>query len=264
MRLSVLDRGHRLPVRLFFGFAGLTSRVPMSDVPKTLLYRPEFFGAVFLDLSARAMRGPSFWTAGEREYLAMRTAERLRCPYCATTHAELTRIAGDPAPLRPELRAALTFLAELTPPADVPLEALLDALHVSLVWHVVNRLANAFGFVLLPGQLESGTRSLHRFGYRFPRFLTGPGAGGPEELRAAVLENPGHTDPALRQAAFAGTPLPGWGNYVELVRTASHRITDADVAALDHSEDAIFEITVAAAVGAALDHFDTGRKNLRN
>ena len=59
----------------------------------------------------------------------------------------------------------------------MPHDAAMDALHVSLVWQVVNRLANAFGFALLPGQLESGTRSLHRFGYRFPRFLTGAGTG---------------------------------------------------------------------------------------
>jgi hypothetical protein len=255
MRLRVLDHGHRLPARTFFGLTSLVSRVPMSDVPKTLLYRPDFFGAVFLDLSAEAMRGPSFWTAGEREYMAQRTAERLRCPYCAVTHTELVKIAGDPSPLRPELVAALAFLEDLTP-GDVPRNALVDALNVSLVWQVVNRLANAFGFALLPGQLESGTRSLHRFGYRFPRFLTGPGSGSPAELRRAVLEAPARTKPELRRAAAAGDAC---GSYTATVRTASYRLTDEDIDRLkqDHTEDEIFEVTVAAAVGAALDHHET-------
>ena len=261
MRLTVLDRGHRLPARLFFGFAELVSRVPMSDVPKTLLYRPDFFGAVFLDLSAKAMRGPSFWTAGEREYMAMSTAERLQCPYCAVTHTELVRIAGDPSPLRPELTAVLGFLEDLTPPEGVPRDAVVDALNVSLVWQVVNRLANAFGFALLPGQLESGTRSLHRFGYRFPSFLTGKGSGTPASLRHVVLESTAHTPPSLRQAAAAGD---AWGSYAATVRGASYRITDEDVTELkqDHTEDEIFEVTVAAAVGAALDHHDNGLKVL--
>ncbi|WP_439656725.1 hypothetical protein ACSHWB_30535 [Lentzea sp. HUAS TT2] len=261
MRLRVLDHGHRLPARAFFRLTGLVSRVPMSDVPKTLLYRPEFFGAVFLDLSAQAMRGPSFWTAGEREYMAQRTAERLRCPYCAVTHAELVKIAGDPSPLRPELVAALAFLEDMTPPQGVPHEAMLEALKVDLVWQVVNRLANAFGFALLPGQLESGTRSLHRFGYRFPRFLTGPGSGSAAELRRAVLEAPARTTTGLRRAAAAGD---AWGSYAATVRTASYRLTDEDINRLrqDHTEDEIFEVTVAAAVGAALDHHDHGLKVL--
>jgi DNA-binding response OmpR family regulator len=39
-----------------------------------------------------------------------------------------------------------------------------------------------------------------------------------------------------------------------MVRDASYRITDADIARLlaEHSEDEVFEVTVAAAVGAAL------------
>ncbi len=261
MRLTVLDRGHRLPARMFFGFTELVSRVPMSDVPKTLLYRPDFFGAVFLDLTAKAMRGPSFWTAGEREYTALRTSEQLRCPYCAVTHTELVQIAGDPSPLRQELLAVLAFLEDLTPPEGVPHNAVVDALNVSLIFQVVNRLANAFGFELLPGQLESGTRSLHRFGYRFPRFLTGPGSGSLASLRHAVLEAPAHTPAELRQAAAAGD---AWGSYAATVRTSSYRITDEDIARLkqDHTEDEIFEVTVAAAVGAALDHYETGLKIL--
>src|SRR4029077_17708981 len=110
---------------------------------------------------------------------------------CIDTHAELTRIAsqGDidpdnPASARPELRAVCDFLATLTRTPDradatgvagLPEHAVLEALRVNLVFNIINRLANAFGFTLREGQLHSGTRALHRFGYRFPSFLLADG-----------------------------------------------------------------------------------------
>ena len=182
----------------------------------------------------------------------MCTAQLHRCPFCLDSHAELTRIAGDgeidpddPASARPQLRAVREFL-ELTSRtpgrvnaseaiagvADLPEHALREALHVGLVWNVVNRLANAFGFTLREGQLHSGTRALHRFGYRFPSFLL---ADGPAKdhgdvvanLRHAVLDAPGTTEPALRAAAAAGDPLPEpWQSYATAVRDASYRVND--------------------------------------
>ena len=146
-----------------------------------------------------------------------------------------------------------------------------EALQVDLVWNIVNRLANAFGFTLREGQLHSGTRALHRFGYRFPAFLLadGPAADHGDvvaNLRHAVLDAPATTDPALRVAAAAGGPLPEpWQSYATAVRDASYRITDADMdrlIAAGCSEDQIFEVTVAAAVGAALRSFDAGRNAL--
>jgi AhpD family alkylhydroperoxidase len=251
---------------------------------KMLLYRPDFLTRPLLELTADAMRGPSYWTAGEREYLAMCTAQLHQCPFCIDTHAELVRIAGhgeidpdDPASARPELREVREFLdavnrkpehVDATGIARLPEEAVMEALHVQLVWNVVNRLANAFGFVLRDGQLHSGTRALHRFGYRFPGFLL---AGGDRtghgdavaNLRHAVLNAPAATAPVLRTAAATGDAVPEpWRSYTATVRDASYQVTDADIArvtAAGYTEDQIFEVTVAAAVGPALRTFDAGR-----
>ncbi|GLY39796.1 hypothetical protein Amsp01_058190 [Amycolatopsis sp. NBRC 101858] len=277
MRLSVLDHGHRRRARLFLAVTGKLSGVTSPDIVKLLLYRPGFLTRPLLDLTAPAMRGESSWTAGEREYLAMSTARVHECPFCVVTHAELTRIAGNgeidpdrPLDARPELLAVQRFLEDVSrdlepvPPGDLPAQAVLEALNVNLVWNIVNRLANAFGFELLDGQLEVGTKALHRAGYRFPGFLL---ADGPDDLRESVFEQPARTSPQLRRAAGTGEGLEEpWRDYAAAVRGASHRITDDDVRRLlaaGCTEDEIFEVTVAAAVGAALRSFDAGRDVLK-
>ncbi|MFJ8914130.1 carboxymuconolactone decarboxylase family protein [Amycolatopsis sp. NPDC102389] len=285
MRLSILDHGHRRRAKLFLGLTSKQSGVDSPDIVKMLLYRPGFFAQPLLELTADAMRGPSYWTAGEREYLAMTTARLHECPFCAVTHAELTRLAGtgeidpdDAGSARPELAAVRTFLESVSRDpgaidaatvAELPRHAVAEALRVNLVWNIVNRLANAFGFVLRDGQLETGTRSLHRFGYRFPGFLLREGdrtdhGDAARNLRHAVLESPATTDENIRAAALTGEELPEpLHSYAAKVRDASHRITDADMAELKgagYSEDEIFEVTVAAAVGAALRGFDAGNR----
>jgi alkylhydroperoxidase family enzyme len=287
MRLSILDHGHRRRARLFLTVTAAMSRVDSPDIVKMLLYRPGFLTRPLLELTTSAMRGPSYWTAGEREYLAMCNAQLHQCPFCIDTHAELTRIAsqGDidpenPASARPELRAVRGFLDTLTRTPDradatgiagLPEHAVLEALHVNLVWNIVDRLANAFGFTLREGQLHSGTRALHRYGYRFPRFLLADGettdhGDAVENLRHAVLDAPATTGPALRTAAASGGPLPEpWQPYATAVRDASYKITGTDIdrlTAAGQTEDQIFEVTVAAAAGAALHSFDSGRRAL--
>jgi alkylhydroperoxidase family enzyme len=83
-------------------------------------------------------------------------------------------------------------------------------------------------------------------------------AAAARRLRHTVLQSGGVTTPALRQVAFDGAPEDlGEGSlaaYVVKVRDHAYRITDGDLAELRAdglTDDAIFEVTVAAALGAA-------------
>jgi alkylhydroperoxidase family enzyme len=55
-------------------------------------------------------------------------------------------------------------------------------------------------------------------------------------------------------------------SFIDTVARHAYKVTDADVAGLKeagYSDDAIFEITVAAAVGAAMHRLDRGMAALR-
>jgi len=81
-------------------------------------------------------------------------------------------------------------------------------------------------------------------------------------LVEAILEGDGGTSVEARRAAFAGRAEDSTvEHYVDLVRRHAYRITDGDVervrdAGLD--DDAIFELTVAAAVGAGEERLRVG------
>ena len=86
-------------------------------------------------------------------------------------------------------------------------------------------------------------------------------------LRRAVFESHARTDPPTRKSAASGGFLAEPArSYVAKVRDQSYRITDGDIEVLATaglSEDEIFEITVAAALGAALRSLDAGLQALR-
>jgi hypothetical protein len=86
-------------------------------------------------------------------------------------------------------------------------------------------------------------------------------------LVRTVLEAPAFTEPAIRAAAFHNSELPPpLGPYVAKVQAESYRITDDDIQALvaaGYAPDAVFEITVAAALGAAMQRLEAGLAVLR-
>jgi hypothetical protein len=69
----------------------------------------------------------------------------------------------------------------------------------------------------------------------------------------AVMEGPGQTGASLRQQVALGQPPAELEALVRKIREHAYRVTDADVDGLRsrYSEDQLFEIIVAAAVGAA-------------
>ena len=80
-------------------------------------------------------------------------------------------------------------------------------------------------------------------------------------LRESVLGTAGELDRGMRHAILTGEGPPGLQPYLEKVRRHAYRVVDDDVEALTAagwSEDALFEATVAAAVGEGLRRLDTG------
>jgi hypothetical protein len=81
MRLACVDHEHApAEAAVLQQIRERSGREPLGVV-KTLLYRPELFGAPFSDELDRVMRGPSDWSAGERELFAGFTSLLNQCPF---------------------------------------------------------------------------------------------------------------------------------------------------------------------------------------
>jgi AhpD family alkylhydroperoxidase len=193
MRPSVLEHGHRLRARMFIGLVRALSRQRIDAVAQMALYRPQFFGDPVLSLGPEVLRGQSFWTPAEREYFAVFTSRLNECPFCVRIHTETTRVesggaidVNDSESMRPEVAVVLPLLEKVarTPDlvagadveavraAGVPDEAIVDALHVNLIFNIMNRLANAFDFSWDSDEhVRVSAKVIHRISYRLPRLL---------------------------------------------------------------------------------------------
>ena len=80
MRLEKVHRGHAFADRAMLGMM----RLVMGHAPgvvRTLLYRKEFFGRPWSELTQQVMRGPSGWTVGERETFAAVVSRFNQCVF---------------------------------------------------------------------------------------------------------------------------------------------------------------------------------------
>ncbi len=73
-----------------------------------------------------------------------------------------------------------------------------------------------------------------------------------------VLRGPGASSPEARAAAASGEGQGALGDYARLMHAAAYKVTPEQVAALQksHSDDVLFEVTVAAAFGEAKRRHD--------
>jgi hypothetical protein len=81
MRLAAVDRGHGAAEAAVLDAIRERSGAEPLGVVKTLYYRPELFGRAFSQATDEAMRGPSEWSAGERELFAAFTSVLNQCPF---------------------------------------------------------------------------------------------------------------------------------------------------------------------------------------
>jgi uncharacterized peroxidase-related enzyme len=194
MRLSILDTGHGFATKALFAFIRLVSRQPTPEALKLIKYRPDFLGDCLKNVTHEAMRGASSWPVADRELMAAFLSKVNACEYCIKAHSAVSaraygdggaKVAAvladlDHAVIEEPLRATLRMLRKLALEHAVSVEdmrALLaagvssaqirEALAVAFAFNTMNRLADAFGFVVPgPEALDAGAKFLLARGYR--------------------------------------------------------------------------------------------------
>jgi hypothetical protein len=81
MRLATVDSGHAPAEAAVLDQIRQARGVEPVGVLKTLYYRPELFGRPYSAALHLAMRGPSDWSAGERELFAAFVSSLNQCPF---------------------------------------------------------------------------------------------------------------------------------------------------------------------------------------
>lgn len=195
MRLGILEHGHDLPTRVTLWMMRTIARADVPAVIRVSAYRHRYFGTPFHALVQDLLRGPSAWTVGERELFAAATSKTNQCRFCTAAHtafaadkigaevaANALRRPAD-AEVNPRAAAVLAFLEKLALDPDaigpgdadavrdagVTDEALDEAVRISVLFHVINRVMDTAGAGPLEGRsLTVARRVVGSGGYRLP------------------------------------------------------------------------------------------------
>lgn len=176
MRLKAVERLPGLRGRLRLWLKRLRTGVSEMDIEKITMFRPQLFGGPFTTYARVARTGATQQETAWRELMAAYVSRKNQCEFCvgskgAAASRKLSRdvvgaVLADPAtaPITKQQRAILGFLEKLTlSPANVAREdveqlrrlgvtddAIEDAIHVCVVFAIINRVANALGVEGLP------------------------------------------------------------------------------------------------------------------
>jgi hypothetical protein len=233
--------------------------------------------------------------------MAAMTAKWIACEFCVGAHGAIAaRVLGRPvvdaalqdvqlAELPARLRATLAFLEVLTRTPDtltagdartvlgqgITPQALEDAIAVAALFNVIGRCADALDYEV-PGDtdFDRAAKRLLARGYTFGKGKTPVHPNhraSADVLRRRVLEGPGETGAALRQAmaerAAGGPSLEApYDDLARQIGQAASKVTDEQVASVVEragSERAAFELIVASALGAGLHRWRRGLKALK-
>ncbi|MGH7818916.1 MAG: hypothetical protein ACREQ9_04010 [Candidatus Binatia bacterium] len=188
--------------------------------------------------------------------------------------------------MEPRLRAAFALIERLTleperfAPADVERartsglrdEAVVDAIFVCAGFNLIDRVADALDF-FVPPDFRRGAPIVQKLGYWWMSATWPSEAGVPRSgrerkealfrrLEDAILRAPGALEAGTRAGIAEEREVPEpLRPYVAKVFRHAYKVTDEDVAALraeGFSEDQIFEVTLAAAFGAAAKRLRNG------
>jgi len=302
MRLSKVEKGDGFFPALLIKFISMVSGMRLPDAARIVMYHQDFYGKPMANWTQAAMRGESGWSVGERELFAAMTAKWNSCTFCIQAHSAIASLVLDKtlvnaalenfqqAKLPSRLHAILVFLEIFTKtPGELTAEhvntvlhngitqqELEDAMAVATLFGITVRLADTLNFAILSDKDSSqGAKRMLAQGYVFGKSKL---HGRPdhqalaEVLRKRVLEGPGITDIALRQAIAnraTGGPAIGEAAYDDLAQQigqAAYKVTDEQVKKVIQkigSEKAAFELIVAAAVGAGLYRWQKGLSILK-